>query len=295
MMERRDRKRLISYVRFFVLNVLFCFCLPAFSRADAGLAGPFVAVFIDDQTEKELGPFPYDRSVYAKALVVLRQAQAKAVLIKYFMDRPKTEKGDDALAEEIKKIPVLLQARLDDGEPNSNPLLPQFECGARVFGGTQFLLAGKSGWIPLPEFEKGCAGVGFVDVASKRNVFEIPMAVKYQGRLFPSLWLSALELAFGAKAEIVLGDKMVLAGHQMPLDDKGEVLSMAPASDSLQAISFIDVLKGHFDKSLIRGKIVILGFDAKETPSLPTPRGRLRIHRFFFYSLESLYEQFQRN
>jgi hypothetical protein len=294
-MERRDRKRLIPYIGFFTLNIFICFYLPAYSQAGAGPAGPFVAVFVDDQTEKELGPFPYDRSIYAKALAVLRQAQAKAVLIKYFMDRPKTEKGDDALAQEIKKIPVWLQARLDDSEPHPNPLPSTFEWGGKTRGDTRFLLLGKSGWIPLPEFEKGCAGVGFVDVASEKNIFEIPMVVKYQGRLFPSLWLGALELAFGAKAEMVLGDKMALGGHQLPLDDKGEILSTVPAGGPLKAISFVDVLKGNFDKSLIRGKIVILGFDAKETPTLPTPMGRLRIHRFFFYSLENLYEQFQRN
>lgn len=250
---------------------------------------------MDDATEKELGPFPYDRSKYAEVISTLRVAKAKAVVLKYFLDQAKPGIGDDELSVEIKKMPVLLQARLDQTEPRPNSLPVSFGCGSRVRGDTSALLSGQSGWIPLEKFSQGCAGIGFVDIASKNDLLNIPMVVKYRGCVLPSLELAALELAFGQPASIFLGDKISLAGHSLRVDASGQIHVQLPAKDRIDSISFVDVIKGNFDKKRVAGKIVILGFDAKETPVLATSMGPLRVHRLFYYSLESLYEQLETN
>ncbi len=266
---------------------------PLFTFAQEPIKNPFIAVFVDDATEKELGPFPYDRSKYAEVISILREAKAKAVVLKYFLDRAKPGAGDDELSAEIKKIPVLLQARLDPGEPQPHPLPVRFGLGSRVKGDTHALLYAKSGWIPLEKFSLGCAGIGFVDIASKNDVLNIPMVLKYKDTLVPSLELAALELAFGEPAQILLGDKVIMAGHSLPVDPSGQVRAKLPAKDQIDSISFVDVIQGNFDRKRVAGKIVILGFDAKETPVLATSLGPLRIHRLFYYSLKSLNEQFE--
>ncbi|HEY5039618.1 MAG TPA: CHASE2 domain-containing protein, partial [bacterium] len=217
---------------------------------------------MDDATEKELGPFPYDRSKYAEVISALREAKAKAVVIKYFLDQAKEGAGDNKLASEIEKMPVLLQARLDLGGPHPNSLPVSFGCGLRVKGDTHLLLSGQSGWIPLEKFSQGCAGVGFVDIASKNDVLNVPMVLKYKDTVLPSLELSALELAFGKPAQIFLGDKVTLAGHSLPVDSSGQIHAKVPSRDQIDSISFVDVIKGNFDKKRVAGKIVILGFDA---------------------------------
>lgn len=267
------------------------FSLPHFAFAQEPLRSPFIAVFVDDVTEKELGPFPYDRSKYAEVISVLREAKAKAVVIKYFLDQAKPGIGDEELSAEIKKIPVLLQARLELGGPHPNPLPVSFGCGSQVKGDTHTLLSGQSGWIPLEKFSQDCAGVGFVDIATKNDVLNIPLVLKYKDTVLPSLELAALELAFGKTAKIFLGDKVTLGSHSLPVDPSSQIHTMLPAKDQIDSISFVDVIKGNFDKKRVAGKIVILGFDAKETPVLATPMGPIRIHRLFYHSLESLYEQ----
>ncbi len=252
---------------------------------------PFVAVFVDDATEKELGPFPYDRARYAQALAALRKAHAKAVVIKYFLDRAKPGGGDDRLADELGKLPVLLQARLDPSEAHPNPYPFGIGLAQQVRGDTRKLMSAQSGWIPLGKFSKPCQGIGFVDLASKDDVMDIPMVLKYQDRIVPSLELTALELAFNGPASIVLGANVSLAGHSLPVDASGQVRVTLTDQDRVNAISFIDVIQGTFDGNRVAGKIAVLGFDAKETPTLPTPHGAMRIHRLFFLSLESLYQQ----
>jgi CHASE2 domain-containing sensor protein len=252
---------------------------------------PFVAVFVDDKTEKTLGPFPYDRSQYAKALKALHQAGAKAVVLKFFLDQAKPGTGDDLLAAEMKGFRVLLQARLDPKEQKPNPPPATSDRSALVQGNTGYLLSGKSGWIPLEKFSRNAADLGFVDIASANHILNIPMVLLYQGLLQPSLELAAVEVAFGQRARVQIGNSMILAGHSLPMNEKGEIVVQLPAKDNLASISFLDVLQGSFDPKRVQGKIVVLGFDAKETPTLPTTIGPLRIHRLFFYSLENLYQQ----
>ncbi len=277
-------------VFFLAAQVLFMFVSHKVF-AQESLRSPFVAVFVDDATEKELGAFPYDRSKYAQAISALRKAKAKAVVVKYFLDQAKPGMGDDELSAEIKKIPVLLQARLDSTEPHPNVLPVSFGCGSQVTGDTGALLSGQSGWIPLEKFSQGCAGVGFVDRASKADVLNISSVVKYKDGVFPSLELAALELALGQPAQITLGNKITLAGHSLPVDAAGKVQTQLPAKDQIDSISFLDVLKGTFDKERVAGKIVILGYDAQKTPTLETLQGPIRIHRLFYYSLENFYKQ----
>jgi CHASE2 domain-containing sensor protein len=141
--------------------------LPAFllscslaSGADFNTA--FALVMIDDATEQTLGPFPYDRSLYARAIEACARLKARAVVLKFFLDEPKSVAGDAALAAAMKKIPVFLQARLESGSGTPQPLLARF----RYAGGgrTATAVRGDRGWIPLPQLQENAAGVGLLDL-----------------------------------------------------------------------------------------------------------------------------------
>lgn len=264
---------------------------PLFAWAQESVKSPFIAVLVDDATEKELGRFPFDRAEYAKALSVLRQAHAKAVVINFFLYQSKPGPGDDELSAEIKKIPVLLKVGIGPQELHPNVSLENFGCGSRVNGDTHSLSRAESLWLPLDKFRQGCVGIGFGDIASMNDVLKIPMVLRYRDTLVPSLELGALEMAFGRQAQIFLGDQMTLAGHSLPVDRSGAISVKLPAKDQIDSISFFDVIQGKFDSERIAGKIVILDFDAKETPNLEKSLGPLPMHRLFYPSLESLYEQ----
>lgn len=254
---------------------------------------PFTAVFVDDATEKALGPFPYDRSVYARALIALRKAEAKAVVVKCFLDHPKNAQGDDLLAKELRKLPVLLQARMDPSERHPNPFPSAFNRAEKVIGDSSRLYGGNSGWIPIAKFSSRCADIGFVDVPSTTDIQNLPLVFRYQDKVVPSLELIAVERAIGETARITLGRHVAWGGHTLPVDASGCLRVHLPVTDTIPTISFIDLLNGKFDTKRIKGKIVILGVDTAVMPTIPTPTGLMRIHRFFYHCVVNLYDQLQ--
>ena len=268
--------------------------LLAMSAAAAGnekkeaLPNPFVAVFIDSKTENTLGPFPYDRAKTAQAIRKFREAGAKAVIIKYFLDLPKPGTGDDELAEEIKQLPALFQARFDASEAHPNPLPERFNYAARVQGDTKTLLTGKSGWLPLEKFSRNSVGIGFVDVF-REGISRVPLVVRYGSVVVPSLWLAALEQALGKPAQIVLGKEVTIGAWSLPVTASGEADFELPAADQIDSLSLIDVLQGKVAPGRLAGKVVILGWDTEKTPLFDTKLGKLRLHRIFYHALVGLF------
>src|ERR1700722_13443701 len=85
---------------------------------------PSRAVFIDAATEKQFGPFPYDRAFYARGIRELDKLGARAVVVKFFLDKAKSAEGDADLAKAIteSKARIILEASLSHGEEKPNPL-----------------------------------------------------------------------------------------------------------------------------------------------------------------------------
>jgi hypothetical protein len=167
---------------------------------------PFLAVFIDDATEKELGPFPYDREVIARSIRELDKAGARAIVIMFYFDLPKSSKGDAELAKAIanSKAKVILQAAVQQGENNPNPLPPRFNWDHAVPAGVS-LIGGDNGWIPLPIFVDHAYDVGFTDI---RIAEEAPLLEMSEHKPVKSLFTCALEAGLNDPAEITPGDSL---------------------------------------------------------------------------------------
>ena len=250
--------RLFVYI--FVVVVL---ALPTYSRA----ASIFVPVFIDARSEARLGPFPYDRAVYANALMAFEKLGAKGVVLKFFIDQPKGN-GDDALAMAMTKLPVILQARCDDTEAKPNPFDARFSVPATAQ--MNFAVTCKAGWIPLPILQKNAAGVCFVDQPA---VDAATILERYQNRAVKSLYVCALELA----------------GKPVPIADAGGTrkvdLAKAPRLD---VISLVDVLDGKIERARLAGKIVVFGYEGPKATMHDTAIGRISAHRAFMANLLAL-------
>ena len=235
--------------------------------ATAQAESAFAPVFIDARTEARLGPFPYDRTVTANALVALEKLGAKGVVMKFFLDQPKGA-GDDALANAMTKLPVVLQARCDDTEAKPNLLDARFSTAVTsqmVFGATC-----KSGWIPLPMLQKPAADVCFIDQPA---VDIVPLLERYQDRAVKSLY----------------GCALAMAGKAMPAADRSGSLKVdLRKSPRYEVISLLDVLDGKVDLARIAGKVVVLGYEGKLAAMFDTPIGRLSAHRGFMANLLAL-------
>lgn len=257
------------------------------SAAATRTTEPFAVVLIDNKTEKALGPFPYDRSVYARAIDKAAASGARGVVLKFFIDLPKTEAGDRALAEAIGRTKVILQAHLDDAEAAPNALPKRFR--TQLAGGADKgkILTGNSGLIPLPQLSEKAYDVGFIDYTT---IDRAPMVERYKGDYVKSLYTCCLELALGEPARVVPGKAIEIGGRALPLDAQGQAGVRYPTADELQYLSMIDLLEGP-PRAELRDKVVILGFDGKAVDPVQTPAGPIGPHRVFCYALMSLYKQ----
>ena len=256
------------------------------AAADQPAESPFVAVFIDTKTEKALGPFPYDRAVLAKAIDKSVASGARGVVLKLFIDKPKTVEGDRALVDAAKRTKLLVQARLDDSEQDPNPLPDRFALKAGIEGKP---LGGKNGWLPLPDLSAVAHDLGFVDY---RVIDRMPLVEQYRGKLVKSLYLSCLELALAAPAEIVPARSVRIRDKKLELDEHSEIAVEYPAKDDLQYISFSDFIEQP-PRAELKDRIVIIAYDSERFEAVKTPAGPIRPHRAFIYALMSIYQKLQ--
>lgn len=254
--------------------------------ADQSSKSPFVAVFIDTKTEKTLGPFPYDRAILAKAIDKAVASEARGVVLKLFIDKPKTAEGDRALVVAARRTKLLVQARLDDTEQNPNALLDRFSLNAPIEGKP---LSGMSGWLPLPELSAAAYDLGFVDY---RVIDQMPLVERYGDKLVKSLYLSCLELALEARAEIVPARSVRIRDKTLELNEHSEIAVEYPAKDDLSYISFSDFIEQPARPEL-KERIVIIAYDSDRFEPVITPAGPMRPHRAFVHALMSMYRKFQ--
>jgi hypothetical protein len=75
------------------------------------------------------------------------------------------------------------------------------------------------------------------------------------------------------------------------METRNCVSAKLPAKDDLEYIPFDRLVAGEIPSGQIKGKIVILGYDGAQIHSISTSIGPIRAHRFFVYTLKSVYEQ----
>jgi CHASE2 domain-containing sensor protein len=98
-------------LHFCLLAIIFGVINSASADPPEASRSPFIVVFIDAKTEKALGPFPYDRAVLAKAIDKTASSGARGVVLKFFIDKPKTPDGDRALIQSARSTMLLLEGQ----------------------------------------------------------------------------------------------------------------------------------------------------------------------------------------
>jgi hypothetical protein len=266
------------------------FVLVAASSAVAQAANPFVLVLIDKKTEDAMGPFPYDRSVLAAAVERSAALQAKGVVLKFFLNLPRREQGDRALAAAMRKTKVLLQTgNPDDNTPVANQLPDRFKLGPVPFGDAK-AVTGSRGGIPLAMFTDAAYAIGLVDIVTAGPLVDrVPMIEAYGDRYVESLTTACLELALSGTASFQPGASVRFGSRSIELDAQSRAMVRFPESDNIAYISLVDYL-GSAPRPEVKDRIVIIGADVVRMPTLPTRAGPIRPHRLFYCTLLSLYQ-----
>lgn len=248
----------------------------------------FTVVFITQATETKYGRIPLDRSLLAQAIEKAADAGAKGVILKFFLDQSRTAGGDHRLATTLSRVPVLLQARIDNSERAPNLLENRFTLPGSNYSSA---VSGSSGWIPLPQFSRQAHDVCFVDF----DASPIPIIETYRGKTVKSLLACAAELAVGQKAVIRSGKDISIADQTAFLDSLNRVTVTLRHEKSLAFFDFNSLLDGSIPPSALRNRVVLIGYDGPNIPHLGSPVGTVGAHRLFVLMLRRFYESMAPN
>jgi hypothetical protein len=125
----------------------------------------------------------------------------------------------------------------------------------------------------LPELAKAAARSGFLNAAPDADgiLRRVPLLAEFDGKVYPSLALSAVAAATGAgsptlKVSTVNASMLSLGNIDVPVDGKSNLLlGFRGRKRTFPYVSAADVLSGAIPADSLRGKIVLVGTTALGT------------------------------
>lgn len=269
-----------------------------------------VIVEVDEKSLAIYGQWPWPRYQLARLLEILQNSGAASVGIDaLFVERDRTspleiqrvmerdfqEKlplsaisgplrdYDAILGNTIKTGPFVLSYFFSFDAPTANVCQPKSAIGAWLStDGTnipQHLNHAVNVTCNILPIQQGANFSGFINSAPDSDGIyrKTPLIIEYKGRLYPSLALQTYFTANHIEHFLLAsgedGLNLQLGKLQIPLDQAGNLLIKFPTQEQeFKKISAADLLSGKADASLIRGKIVFVGFSAAGLHEFrPTP------------------------
>jgi signal transduction histidine kinase/ActR/RegA family two-component response regulator len=237
---------------------------------------PVAVVDIDDSSldalEEHLGPWPYDRDVYARVNTFLKASGAKAV--GYHLTLTESRSGDDALAASLSNSTVIGAMALP---------VPTFEGaapGERLARGSLRALGATERWphhewrairLPAATIDPGRPGrIGVVNHHPDEDgtVRRLGVLHGWGPHVLPSLPLATLLASTGFGPIAFERGRLRFTGIDVPLNDRGEALMRFPAqARGLNVIAFHTLLAATETPNAasgtvadaVRGRLVLIG------------------------------------
>lgn len=240
----------------------------------------YLFVVTNDEDADRLGPWPLDRSVYATAIARAREDGARAVVLKFFFDRPSTPEADSELAGAIASMPVYLQFAFDgDGGNTEGEPVWRSDFGPENL---KVFFHGVPSLLPLPLFRKNAAGIGFVNVLPDPDDDRIEILGSTGVGIAASLQLLSLEA--DASAQVSVREmRLSLNGKSYEIGDDGRVHCPWLDVGHPREYSLFAFLDGQVPKGEVRDHVVVIGNTRHDTPRYPVSQNAsLPVHEVFF-------------
>jgi|HubBroStandDraft_4_1064222.scaffolds.fasta_scaffold43205_2 adenylate cyclase len=258
---------------------------------------PVAIVDIDEASLKEVGQWPWPRTVVADLITRLKEQGAlvigfdvvfaepdrmsPAVAAESFRgldDETRTKLGslpsnDEVLADAIKHARVVVgQAGSPTPQPRSDAEMA-LQTGFAFKGPdpTPFLVTFAGLLRNVLPIEQAAAGRGLFSINPERDgiVRRVPLVMEAQGAMVPALSLEMLRVLSQTGAIIVhvdpAGDgvqSVAIRGLDVPTDARGQIFVHFNKSDRARYVSAKDVLQGKLSRDRLRGKLVLIGTSA---------------------------------
>jgi adenylate cyclase len=276
-------------------------------------ARPVVIADIDEASLKEIGQWPWPRTVVADLVTRLRELGAvaigfdivfaepdrlsRAVAAASFrgLDAATRDKlavlpsNDQVLADAIKKagIVVVGQAGAATPAPRTDTEMA-LQTGFAVLGPDPrpFLVTFPGLLRNVPPIEAAAAGRGLFSIKPERDgiIRRVPVVMQAQDTLVPALSLEMLRVVTRAGAILIRTDEagvraVAVPGLEVPTDGNGQFWVHFNKHDPARYVSTADVLHGRAPDDRFRGRLVLIGtsavglLDIKTTPVEPAMPG----------------------
>ena len=279
-------------------------------------ARPVVIVDMDEKSQKEIGQWPWPRTVLAD--LVSEIARAGAVAIGFDIVFPEPDRMSPSVAEKsFRGLDLETRAKLDGlasnddifadairrarvvvgqaGSPTPEPLTQAesaLQTGFAVVGPDPrpFLVTFPGLLRNIMPIEQAAAGRGLFSINPERDgiIRRVPVVMNAQGQLVPTLTMDMLRVVTNSGAILVRTDEAgvraaAVPGLEVPTDLNGQFWVHFNKHDAQRYVSATDVLHGRVDPDRLRGRLVLIGtsavglLDVKTTPVEPTMPG-VEIH-----------------
>jgi adenylate cyclase len=272
---------------------------------------PVVIVDIDEDSLKEMGQWPWPRTLVADMVARLSGAGAVAIAFDVIFAEPDRTSPQQA-AENLRGLDEDTKAKLK-ALPSNDEVLAQTIARSRVILGqtalaqpstppeeplpqTGFGVRGPRAEPPLvtfpgllrnlPVLENAAAGRGLFTIRPERDgvVRRVPIVMRAEETIVPSLTLEMLRVITGSGAVLIKTDEagiqsVGVRGLEIPTDGWGQLWVHFAPHDKTRFVSARDLLGGRVDPLRLKGKLVLVGtsavglLDLKTTPVDPAMPG----------------------
>ncbi|QGZ94623.1 Adenylate cyclase 1 [Terricaulis silvestris] len=296
----------VFYLRPPILSSLRNLAFDAYQRiapAPALPDAPIRVVHIDESSLVRLGQWPWSRATIAELTQRLGDAGAAAIAFDVLFAEPDrtspeqllaaapaarraalaralgdAESHDARFAASLDQFPTVLAASLHD---QANGVLFPLRAGFAVAGDdpSPYLRNLPGVATSLPALSDAADGVGFINWLPDGDqvVRRVPLLLRHNDEIAPSLALEALRVAFGASTYVVrsanasgtsafgahTGINAIKVGPlTIPTDAEGQVWLRFRAYDEREAVPAWQVLDSSFEPGQFEGAIVLVGASA---------------------------------
>ena len=257
---------------------------------------PVVIVDINEESLKQIGQWPWPRTILADLVDRLTDMGAVAIGFDAVFAEPDQLSPnlvaltlrdlDDATRARLRSLPsndeifaaAIRRSRVVLGESVSDSRSDDVAIEGSGYGvittkgapdARTFLVSFPSLVTNIPILEKAAAGAGVFTEADERDgiVRRAPVIMHAGNAFVPSLALEMLRVATNSNSPVIRSDKNGIQGvsfsrFRLPTDREGRLWIYFNHTDPERYVSARDVLHGRVPDDRIRGKLVLIGTSA---------------------------------